>query len=159
MAKMENVLWVCKTFIYIWGLSGYWFSLIYLFIFFRWKIKNKHKMRYDFKLIRKWFILLGCTFMPLGITIRSFGSTQPFIYQQLIACLEAPVISLCVFLTIYILYKKGFAKKYELFLPLLFWSLVVPLAIYKKVQTDSAMGKDPGLPKGTAGAGGQARLP
>jgi len=89
----------------------------------------------------KWLILLGGVPLPLRILGRLLTFNQPLIYKQLVACLEMPVFSLYVFFIIFMLYKIGYAQKYELFLPLFFWSPVMPLLVYKKVQTDLALGK------------------
>ena len=156
---MENLLSICKTFIFIWGLSGYWFFLIYLFIFFRWKIKNKHKMCYNSKLMLKWLILIGGAPLPLRILERLLISNQPLIYKQLVACLEMPGFLLYVFLIVYILYKNDYAQKYELFLPLFFWSPAMLLLIYKKVQTDLPLTKDSDLQAENTNTSNRAHLP
>jgi hypothetical protein len=100
-------------------------------------------MCYNFKLILKWLMLLGGTPIPLAYITSLLVLTQPLIYKQLIAYLEWPVRLLCVSLITYVLFKNGFAKKYELLLPLFYWSPAMPLVIYKKVQTDLALGGAP----------------
>jgi hypothetical protein len=157
---LENIVSVYLTLMIFCSLFARWFSVIYLFIFFHWKIKTKHKMQYNFKLILKWMILLGGTPIPLvAIAASLLQLPQPLVYQQLIAGLEWPVISLYVFLITYALYKKGYAKKHELLLPLFYWSPAVPLLIYKRVQTELALGTDSGLCRETVNVSHQVQQP
>jgi len=110
-------------------------------------------MRYSFKLIFKWLIILsGLPIALVFITslLGSLGSDQSLIYKQLIVCITMPTFALCAFLIAYVLYKKGRAKKYELFLPLFYWSVAMPLVIYKKVQTDLVIEQKRGDERETA---------
>jgi hypothetical protein len=158
MAMIENIVSVYRVLLFAWGLFGYWFLLIFLFVFFYWKLKTKHKMRYNFKLCLKWLIFLGGTPLPLTIIATLLQLSQPIIiYKQLIVCLEWSSRLFCVFLITYALYKKGYARKYELLLPLFYWFFAVPLLIYKIVQTEQALGIDSDLCKGITNTSRQAR--
>lgn len=122
---IKNVLNYLIAFIY--GI-GTCLVFIYPFVFLHWKIKTKHRMRFDIVLVAKW------------IAVFLFSTIPPFIIFGVVGHHEE-VFKIVVFWLLnssitYILYKFNLAKKYELPLALITWSPAVALMVYKKRQTE-----------------------
>lgn len=118
---------ICEIIAFIWGASGLFFFVVYLFRFIFWKKRNKHKMRFNVALIIKWQIIMFISFVPFFIMGRMYQSIEPLII--VFSCFFTLAIS-------YILHELNIIKKHEIFIPFLLWSPAVILMIYKKRQTE-----------------------
>ena len=116
----------------IFGASGFWHTIVYLFIFFSWKRKNKHKMQFCFEITAKWFAIFLFN-IPIVALSNWLGLTKPHLHRAIVP-LFMIISCLYMLLTSYIFYKFKLIKRYELFIPFCIWSPAVILMIYKKRQ-------------------------
>jgi hypothetical protein len=118
---------VFQTICIVWIISGWLHSVYCLISFFRWLIRTNHSMHYDKNLIIKWLVLIALVTAPTQVVVAMYCISLIYILL--------PIWYLCLSVIVYILYKFNFAKKYELLIPLLFWSQFIIFMLYKKHQT------------------------